>query len=456
MEPNHLKVFELDYEISIRGKTPIGDVDSKRRLLRGLLNRERHNRSLSSISDTYEFQKSVTEIRTSLKEIQESINSLVSELGSSSKRIETRLNHVSNRIERLDPDTPANELIKKQLEDEALMQEVTHSCDALLNTLPTSMNSSVTGNMDLVDGEVAEVDEIDRDVVIKRSEKFTTDLFSYGKTVITGDICENITAVTVSSLDTADGDYGSDNSIHPNYIPAEETISSSSSIASEDHQHQSVNHKEPEYENETDEVNTRGCVDVSFTLSPQTERVLDNESIPTFDITKATGRYTRRYFCIYCKKLFAKLPKHLEHCHANEVTVESFIKLPAGDKGALLKAKSVYQYLHPKVCYNLVHRVFPILRECSAVTVMEYDELGICVMNDMCRIYTDQHFDDMIRAKIRLMGRLLLTAREFDSTISDLASLMDPSKFDLIVQVINNVAGLNSKGTHYRAPVATS
>ncbi|KAK4882289.1 hypothetical protein RN001_005608 [Aquatica leii] len=163
------------------------------------------------------------------------------------------------------------------------------------------------------------------------NEKFTTDLFSYGKPSITGDICDNVTAVTVSSFDTADGDYGSDNSIQdPNYIPAEKT-NSLSSIVSEDHQ-QSVNHEEPEYENETEEANTRGFVDVSFTLLPQTERVLDYENLPTFEIPKATGRYTRRYFCIYCKKSFAKLPKHLEHCHANEVAVESFIKLPAGSK----------------------------------------------------------------------------------------------------------------------------
>ncbi|KAF5272968.1 hypothetical protein FQR65_LT17269 [Abscondita terminalis] len=286
-----------------------------------------------------------------------------------------------------------------------------------------------------------------------------------------------------------------------------------------------------EYTEHVDELSQNSSANIGISF-PVTPRVETYDEPPRFEIPKATGRYTRKYFCVYCKKLFAKLPQHLIHCHVNEEAVANLLKIPPGSKdrkrilqsirrqgdyehntykehftGTLLVSrrsnveanrnvkvvtcpeckgqffsycfyqhfkrckptyqkgkrdslklsKAVYQHLHPKACYNLIHRVFPVLREDACVTIMRYDELAICVMNDMCKIYSDQHFDDMIRAKIRLMGKLLLRTKELDNTVSDLASLITPTKYDLVTQAINDIAGLNREGTHYRAPsVATT
>ncbi|KAF5277579.1 hypothetical protein FQR65_LT15956 [Abscondita terminalis] len=335
------------------------------------------------------------------------------------------------------------------------------------------------------------------------------------------DVNKNDTASAVQhNLSSKSSSNDSDSSLKdPDYTVIDDVESSSSEEAETEHQAQNCTTKEV--------VNIRNMITL-----PVTERAIAYERFPRFDIPKATGRKTRRYFCIFCKNLFANLPQHLEHTHRKENAVENFVKLPPGSKDrkriieairrqgdfehnthreyntgtlmvsrrskltssrnvsivtcpeckgqfyscwfykhfkkcsaihqknkrdALTASKAVYQHLHPKACYNLIHRVFPVLREDECVTVMRYDELAVCVMNDMCRTYADQHFDDMIRAKIRLMGRLMLKTKELDKTVTDLASLMDPTKYDLVIQAINEVAGLNPEGTHYRAPsVATT
>lgn len=42
------------------------------------------------------------------------------------------------------------------------------------------------------------------------------------------------------------------------------------------------------------------------------------------------SKLDRRHFCIYCKKLLVKLPRHLEHAHINEKEVREMCLLPKG------------------------------------------------------------------------------------------------------------------------------
>ncbi|KAF5276766.1 hypothetical protein FQR65_LT16199 [Abscondita terminalis] len=284
------------------------------------------------------------------------------------------------------------------------------------------------------------------------------------------DVNKNDTASAVQhNLSSKSSSNDSDSSLKdPDYTVIDDVESSSSEEAETEHQAQNCTTKEV--------VNIRNMITL-----PVTERAIAYERFPRFDIPKATGRKTRRYFCIFCKNLFANLPQHLEHTHRKENAVENFVKLPPGSKDrkriieAIRRQGDFEHNTHRE--YNtgtlMVSRrskltssrnvsivtcpECKVLREDECVTVMRYDELAVCVMNDMCRTYADQHFDDMIRAKIRLMGRLMLKTKELDKTVTDLASLMDPTKYDLVIQAINEVAGLNPEGTHYRAPsVATT
>lgn len=69
MQPNHLKVKELDYELSICNIQPTGEVETKKKLLWGILSHENHSFSKGTV-----FLPNSPEIE--VKEIQDPINDL--------------------------------------------------------------------------------------------------------------------------------------------------------------------------------------------------------------------------------------------------------------------------------------------------------------------------------------------------------------------------------------------
>lgn len=124
MEPNFLKTGELSYEILSRGASDAGDADTKRKILRGLLHREKQERGLSSVKSPFTFEKDVEEIKVSLSDITKLLSG--SEVPSTSllRRLESRLAHLSARINRLNPDDTQAD-VKKALALEVLSLEGT-------------------------------------------------------------------------------------------------------------------------------------------------------------------------------------------------------------------------------------------------------------------------------------------------------------------------------------------
>lgn len=123
MEVNFLKSKELIYELAIRGQTDVGDTDAKRKVLRGLLHREKHNRSLSVPQNNYAFATDVLEIRESISDIKEVLAKYTGEPGNNCRRLETRLTHLSGRVERLVTDTDEEVATQKELAAEVLVLE---------------------------------------------------------------------------------------------------------------------------------------------------------------------------------------------------------------------------------------------------------------------------------------------------------------------------------------------
>lgn len=123
MEPNYLKRKELAYEVNIRGVAEAPDVDSNRKILRALLHRESNNRSFNEIFNPYDFDVDVAEIRESLEDISELVSGLDRQSTSLIKRLETRLSHLSRRINRLNQIEDNEAIIKSQLLAEILILE---------------------------------------------------------------------------------------------------------------------------------------------------------------------------------------------------------------------------------------------------------------------------------------------------------------------------------------------
>lgn len=124
VQVNALILHELDYEIKIREVEPKGNMDEKRKLLRGLLSQESANRSFAQIKNLYGF-------KTDKKEILESLSSIKTKIGEFSgskndnkyKGLATRLWHVSGRISRMNTESEEQISEKKDLKNQVIILE---------------------------------------------------------------------------------------------------------------------------------------------------------------------------------------------------------------------------------------------------------------------------------------------------------------------------------------------
>ncbi|KAF5300726.1 hypothetical protein FQR65_LT19320 [Abscondita terminalis] len=258
----------------------------------------------------------------------------------------------------------------------------------------------------------------------------------------------------------------------------------------------------------------------SFTL-----RTLQND--PAAAVSSAAVK-KRRYFCIYCKQLYAKFPQHLQISHRDQPAVRMFMRLPPknperkkiietirrrgdflhnvsieynsgelfvarrshsdftrtvkdylpcphcaayfmkdtlrlhvksctpktskNDRTIRILSRTLLSEIHPRASDILRHKIFPVLRDDDCVHVIRYDILVILFGNHLCSKYSSQHHHDMIRNKLRSIGRLLLAVKHYDSTVKDFATLLTPEKFDVCVSGIKEVGGLSSNCTTFKAP----
>lgn len=72
----------------------------------------------------------------------------------------------------------------------------------------------------------------------------------------------------------------------------------------------------------------------------------------------------------------------------------------------------------------------------------------------MCIKYKAKYHQKMIRARLRLLGRLLLEVKKRNDTVTDFANLFSPKNYDLI-EAVHDLAELSQDGTKYlRSAVA--
>lgn len=115
MEPNHLKINELDYELRLRNIEPTGDVESKRKTLRGLLSQERANRSFGTKLNPFLFAEDKQFILETINDLRTKIDEFTGTQDNLQKRISSRLTHLANRIHRLNLVDDEHHQIKSEL-----------------------------------------------------------------------------------------------------------------------------------------------------------------------------------------------------------------------------------------------------------------------------------------------------------------------------------------------------
>ena len=84
------------------------------------------------------------------------------------------------------------------------------------------------------------------------------------------------------------------------------------------------------------------------------------------------------------------------------------------------------------------------MREDEVCKVVRYDELAILFGNRLTVKFKSPHHYDMIRAKLRLIGRFLLALKSEGVEVQDFQDALRPQRFDDAIKGINAVAGLRN------------
>ena len=121
-------------------------------------------------------------------------------------------------------------------------------------------------------------------------------------------------------------------------------------------------------------------------------------------------------------------------------------------RNILLTSKKLTGRIHPQACDILRTKVFPTLQEDDVVKALRYDELIILFANKLCLKYKDPHFYDMIRQKLRRLGRFLIEVRKHGDDIYDFFSVFYPKNYDATIAAVQALAGLNESGTGFKVP----
>ena len=108
--------------------------------------------------------------------------------------------------------------------------------------------------------------------------------------------------------------------------------------------------------------------------------------------------------------------------------------------------------LHKEASAKLRLEVFPPLREDDIIRLIRYDRILIIWGNKLCLRYTPHYQHNMIRSRLRLMGRLLLAAKTLNPIVADYASLYNPKMCDGVVQAARVLGRYDEQVGEFGAP----
>jgi len=112
--------------------------------------------------------------------------------------------------------------------------------------------------------------------------------------------------------------------------------------------------------------------------------------------------------------------------------------------------------LHPLANEILKKMIFPVLWDNEVIRIVRYDKLVILYGNKMCIMYKSEHLHDMIRARLRLLDRFLLSLKNINKNVTDFESLYRPRIYDDCIRAINVVAKYNSEEKIYETPAVAA
>ncbi len=103
-----------------------------------------------------------------------------------------------------------------------------------------------------------------------------------------------------------------------------------------------------------------------------------------------------------------------------------------------------------------LRKVIPVMREDAVVQLIRYDPLLIVYGNLLCLKYHFHFQQNMIRAKLRLAGRVLQALRIINAEVTDFSSVYHPKRYKQVIEAIKVVGKFNSVTNEFGAPATSA
>ncbi|XP_071579873.1 uncharacterized protein [Temnothorax nylanderi] len=162
---------------------------------------------------------------------------------------------------------------------------------------------------------------------------------------------------------------------------------------------------------------------------------------PNIKFDKTANEYG---VCIKCHGFFSKntLRNHVRKC----VNVKH-----SKNRIITVLGRAILGRINEIASQTLKKVIFPVLREDSITRLIRYDELIIRYGNKLCMKYKPQHQHDMVRNRLRTLGRFLKALKEINNEITDFASLYEPKYYDDCIKAVYQVARYNTETQKFEA-----
>ncbi|XP_063993690.1 uncharacterized protein LOC135171231 isoform X2 [Diachasmimorpha longicaudata] len=154
--------------------------------------------------------------------------------------------------------------------------------------------------------------------------------------------------------------------------------------------------------------------------------------------------------CGNCKGQYARsdLRHHFRRCTKRDGRRE---------RVAMVKGRKIAARVNERASRDVRAYIFPYMREDEVVRCIRYDLLITIFANKQCQKYgTNHHLYQMIRARLRLLGRFLLTIRSIDNRISEFSDIFNPRFYDNSIEAVRVVAGFDEVSRTFKTPAVAS
>ncbi|KAK0073056.1 hypothetical protein PV326_013836 [Microctonus aethiopoides] len=172
----------------------------------------------------------------------------------------------------------------------------------------------------------------------------------------------------------------------------------------------------------------------------------DGEKLVTRQPNKINPKKASEYkTCHKCLGEFYSIHRHRAKCLGENSTHH---------RSNPILSRAAAGHIHGNSSQKL-RKLFSVMRDDNVSRIIRYDTLLISFGNELCEKYTKQQQHDMIRSRLRDLGKLLLTIQEnqdIEINIHGFSSLIDPQMYKYVLEAVKKIVGANSDNRTCRAP----